>query len=73
MELAGALPVVCPHTGPARRVATARVARYCVGCYPPREIVIATSTPPRNTIASSLWCKSGYLKQKDGVIHRDRS
>jgi hypothetical protein len=22
---------------------------------------------------SSLWCKSGYLKRKDGVIHRDRS
>ena len=54
MELAGALPVVCPHTGPARRVATARVARYCVGCYPPREIVIATSAPPRNTIARPI-------------------
>jgi hypothetical protein len=22
---------------------------------------------------NSLWCKSGYVKHKDGVMHRDRS
>jgi hypothetical protein len=30
VELAGALLVVCAHVGAPRRIATARVAKYCV-------------------------------------------